>query len=523
MFIHNHQLRHHRSVIGLRKRRLLAQAAIVLGILFGGVYYLGWPETHGLTLRQWEKSPVRGDQSDSEPIIPGIIVGSGGTFHGAPDIGTDEPESEPEPEVQVEIEQPSDPDPLGKWGLDLRADRFLGGITPWPPNPPIDQDSPALSSLGHFADNVYKIGHTDFESYRSAMLEFAQIAFPNKIKDQLIDGLDKYLGTEPGWQGGQGKKIQTEDWDKNKRVWQTDKDTKQTDTKEVATWRDGEAKREGWEWELMTDKKADSWVDKILRHERIEQMWHAFPTGILRSDALRYLLLLLEGGIYSDTDTRLLKRPSTWGHGATLWRNGDGWLDEQSRNRIIDGAEDVDAVLGRPSVVVGIEADVGGREDWFDWWPRPIQIVQWTMASAPYHPIALNALLRVLHETGHAVEWAHDHATKIRHLNSLGRYDDAKALAKVKLLDDEKVGGAGGVMAWTGPGVWTDAVLSYLRIKYGMNWTDLKNIRQPIRVGEVVILPVTGFSPGVGNFGSQPPWHRDAMVEHLFRGSWKDN
>jgi hypothetical protein len=44
----------------------------------------------------------------------------------------------------------------------------------------------------------------------------------------------------------------------------------------------------------------------------------------------------------------------------------------------------------------------------------------------------------------------------------------------------------------------------------------------PLRVGEVVILPVTGFSPGVGLFGAQATWDAEAMVEHQFRGSWKD-
>jgi hypothetical protein len=31
------------------------------------------------------------------------------------------------------------------------------------------------------------------------------------------------------------------------------------------------------------------------------------------------------------------------------------------------------------SVVVGVESDVGGREDWHDWWPRPV-----SAALAPY-------------------------------------------------------------------------------------------------------------------------------------------
>jgi alpha 1,6-mannosyltransferase len=90
-----------------------------------------------------------------------------------------------------------------------------------------------------------------------------------------------------------------------------------------------------------------------------------------RSDTLRYLLLLLNGGIYSDTDTSLLKAPSHWGSGATLWRNGAGWLADEDKARI-DAGEDFNKVIGKASVVVGVEADVGGREDWFDWWPRPV-------------------------------------------------------------------------------------------------------------------------------------------------------
>lgn len=58
------------------------------------------------------------------------------------------------------------------------------------------------------------------------------------------------------------------------------------------------------------------------------------------------------------------------------------------------------------------------------------------------------------------------------------------------------------MMEWTGPGVWTDAVLRYLRVKYGVKWKDLTRLAKPLRIGEVVVLPVTGFSPGVGNFGA---------------------
>lgn len=103
-----------------------------------------------------------------------------------------------------------------------------------------------------------------------------------------------------------------------------------------------------------------------------------------------------------------------------------------------------------------------------------------------------------------------------------------------------------GIVNWTGPGVWTDAVLTYLHARYGVKWTDLRGLSGPVRIGDTVVLPVTGFSPGVGQFGAKNAlgelrlelrmvrsfWFgwcfvADAidplaMVEHNFRGSWKD-
>ena len=47
-------------------------------------------------------------------------------------------------------------------------------------------------------------------------------------------------------------------------------------------------------------------------------------------------------------------------------------MDDASLKRI-EAGERAEMVLGTPSVVVGVEADVGGREDWHDWWPRPVR------------------------------------------------------------------------------------------------------------------------------------------------------
>lgn len=100
-----------------------------------------------------------------------------------------------------------------------------------------------------------------------------------------------------------------------------------------------------------------------------------------RSDYLRYLLLAALGGIYSDTDTTLLKPPSRWISDADLFNGGRGWLSDDQLAGLVraenmpegeEKAAAVKEVLGEVRAVVGIEADVGDREDWADWWPRPV-------------------------------------------------------------------------------------------------------------------------------------------------------
>ncbi|EIW69886.1 hypothetical protein TREMEDRAFT_61657 [Tremella mesenterica DSM 1558] len=488
----------------LRRRRMVTQGVAVTALLSLCLLWFTGGAGMGTLL-----APPKPDWT-VEQIPPGRVI---------------------DPEIAAHLGKPKGPPEftgypipspdLSLWGLDLRSDRLLAGISPWPPNPAVEESQPALSSLGHFADNIYKHGPLDLETYSTQLREFAEVAFPRNIAEELKKGIEMYLGEGRGDKEIDENVPGPEAWDKQKFMWQTDKDERREQSVTVASWTGRTMKDEGWNWELMTDQEADQWMRKKLPDSRIELMWTSLPTGILRSDMIRYLLLLIHGGIYSDTDTALLKPPSDWGKGARLWRDGLGWIGDADKARI-DAGEEVDDVIGKPSVVVGIEADVGDRSDWYEWWPRPIQIVQWTMASAPYHPICLQALLRILHSTAHAVQWSHEHRRNLKALTDLGMFREVSSLREVTVLSEPKGGGPVGVMAWTGPGVWTDAVLSYIRVRYGVQWTDLRELKEPLRIGDVMVLPVTGFSPGVGNFGSEPAWHPQAMVEHKFEGSWKN-
>ena len=172
---------------------------------------------------------------------------------------------------------------------------------------------------------------------------------------------------------------------------------------------------------------------------------------------LRYLLLLFHGGVYSDTDTILLKPPHQWGQSPTLW-NPSSWLPESTLAQLQPGVS-VDSILGPPSLIIGIEADVGGRPDWNDWWTRPIQFVQWTTGSAPGHPVMLMSLYRILRGTAHVVEWSHARKEEMDQLKDLEEEARVGEMERRTVLNEPGDGGPLGVMEWTGPGVFTDAVM----------------------------------------------------------------
>lgn len=88
-----------------------------------------------------------------------------------------------------------------------------------------------------------------------------------------------------------------------------------------------------------------------------------------------------------------------------------------------------------------------------------MQIVQWTISSTPYHPITLDVVRHITHQTKTAVDWQRERPRLIQNLTEAGETERAEQLKQATILSEPKDGGPVGVMNWTGPGVWTDAVL----------------------------------------------------------------
>lgn len=131
--------------------------------------------------------------------------------------------------------------------------------------------------------------------------------------------------------------------------------------------------------------------------------------------------------------------------------------------------------------ILGIEVDFSRLPNWREMFQvaREVQICQWTLISPPGHP-----LLSIL------LSW----------------------IAKNASLVEDPL--HGDVMELTGPGIFTDCVLFYLK-GLGFGRDAIENIRNPRRFHDLVILPKRSFRKEGGDPDSY------AFVTHHFLGSWK--
>lgn len=210
----------------------------------------------------------------------------------------------------------------------------------------------------------------------------------------------------------------------------------------------------------------DSSADKFVRErlpDYIYQTYRLLPEPILKADYFRYIVLLVQGGIYSDIDTICLRSINTW----------------------IDGL-----IRDHTELIVGIEADVSLWDVWKGYYARKLQFVQWTIAAAPGHPVL---------------------------------YQIVKHIARItpSMIDKSRMERQ--ILEWTGPALWTDVISSYFWTKYQFSLRHLKNLNEPKRIGDdIYVLPITAFSPGLQRMNSKPITHPQACVQHQFANSWKN-
>jgi alpha 1,6-mannosyltransferase len=259
-------------------------------------------------------------------------------------------------------------------------------------------------------------------------------------------------------------------------IWQT---WKQTPAEADFQFREQEAswseQHPGFVHEVITDEVAVSLLRLLYATvPEVLEAYNALPMPVLKADFFRYLILYARGGIYSDIDTYAIQSALVW-------------LPEEAPRDTI-------------GLVIGIEADPD-RPDWADWYSRRIQFCQWTIQSKPGHPVLREIIDRITKET-----------------LSLKRTGKIASFLGNNVVD------------LTGPAVWTDTIMDYFN---DPRFFDMSDSKGPIDyrnftgmetsklVGDVVVLPITSFSPGVGQMGAKEPDDPMAFVKHDFEGTWK--
>ncbi|GMM57833.1 initiation-specific alpha-1,6-mannosyltransferase [Maudiozyma humilis] len=333
----------------------------------------------------------------------------------------------------------------------------------------------------------------------------------------------------------------------------------------------------GYSYNMLTDSDAMALLESVYAETPLViKAYKLLPTAILRADFFRYLILFARGGIYSDMDTRPLKALGKWSsveekylaHIAELSTEAYIPYKDINRNRM-----PAKASVKEPGLVIGIEADPD-RDDWDDWYARRIQFCQWTIQAKPGHPALRELILNITATTLHSVPGPLRDSDDNSNLFDTAHSDDYNVNRRAKRGSDplykhneakvkKNVDGTD-IMNWTGPGIFSDIIFEYLTNTLQHNndivllntdlqtptaqnedltksikrfyktinaalqtsgtvaWEFFAFLRNPVLVDDVMVLPITSFSPGVGQMEAKGTDDPMAFVEHMFSGSWKD-
>lgn len=258
-------------------------------------------------------------------------------------------------------------------------------------------------------------------------------------------------------------------------IWQTwknspaEKNFDEGYRSKVKSWTD---KHPDFVHEVITDQTAVYLISHLYSAvPEVVEAYNALPVPVLKADFFRYLILLARGGIYSDIDTDALKPATEW----------------------------VPADVDRSTfgLVIGIEADPD-RPDWAEWYSRRIQFCQWTIQAKMGHPVLRNVVASITEET-------------------LARKRAGTLVASK--LDN--------VIEFTGPARWTDTIFAFMNdpayfdlssSTENVTYKQFTGMTEARRIGDVIVLPITSFSPGVGHMNAQGIDDPMAFVHHNFLG-----
>ncbi|EME43972.1 glycosyltransferase family 32 protein [Dothistroma septosporum NZE10] len=261
-----------------------------------------------------------------------------------------------------------------------------------------------------------------------------------------------------------------------RKVWQTWKvDPMRFEERDHNTAQTWIIKNPDYRYEVLTDQNDLAYVETHFGPEGLNRpdivfMYKELTARIIKADLLRYMIMYVEGGIYTDIDVEALKPanhfiPQRWNE------------------------KDVD-------MVIGVEIDQPEFKDHPVLGSKSMSFCQWTFMTKPRLPVMLALIENIM-------LWLRGVAQ-----------EQNKPISQIELDFDQVISG-------TGPSAFTKAILADMSKNSGrtISWDEFHDLNESKLVGGVLVLTVEAFAAGQGHSDSGTHEGRQALVRHHYHAS----
>ncbi|KEF61072.1 uncharacterized protein A1O9_02637 [Exophiala aquamarina CBS 119918] len=261
-----------------------------------------------------------------------------------------------------------------------------------------------------------------------------------------------------------------------RKIWQTWKvDPLGFEERDLSVARTWTSKNPEYRYEVLTDQNDVSYVEihfgpSGFNRLDIIYMYKSLRLKIIKADLLRYLVMYVEGGVYTDIDVEALK---------PIHR----FIPQRYSEKDID-------------MVIGVEIDQPDFNNHTILGKKSQSFCQWTFMCKPRLPVMMVLINNIL-------KW----------LNQVAM-DQKVPISDIQLGFDEVISG-------TGPSAFTKALLSHMsaREESTVQWDCFHNLAESKLVGGVLVLTVEAFAAGQGHSDSGNHNAKTALVKHHYHAS----
>jgi mannosyltransferase OCH1-like enzyme len=266
-----------------------------------------------------------------------------------------------------------------------------------------------------------------------------------------------------------------------KKIWQTWKvDPLEFEERDLSCAKTWTSKNPGYRYEVLTDSNDMYYVETHFgpngfNRLDIVYMYRSLTAKIIKADLLRYLVMYVEGGVYTDIDVEAI-RPI------------ERFIPDRYNEKDVD-------------MVVGVEIDQPNFRDHPILGKKSESFCQWTFMCKPRLPVMLRLIDNI-------IKW----------LNEVAKKQNVPISEIVLDFDD--------VISGTGPSAFTEAILAEMSKREGktITWQTFHDISESKLVGGVLVLTVEAFAAGQGHSDSGNHEARTALVRHRYHASgWPTN